>query len=90
MQRWRRGVERLVGIYAARGDLDPALASRCAGMLVDLLFGAFMDRLLAMRPGEDGLAFSEPAFRTQISEAVALLIRACRPPAPGSYPASGR
>lgn len=88
MHRWRRGVERLVGIYAARGELDPGTATAIAGMIVDFLFGAFMDRLLTARPGEGGLPFSDPGFRSSISEGVAMLIRACR--APGAAPAPDR
>ncbi len=80
MDRWRKGIERLFLLYAERGEVDPALAEDFSGMVVNLLFGAFMDRLLTQRPTDGELPFSDPAFRTRLTSEVTRLVAACRLP----------
>lgn len=78
MDRWRSGVERLFLIYADHGQTDAALAGRFSRMLVDLVFGAFMDRMLTLRQSDGHLPFSDPGFRSRLTEEVAMLVRANR------------
>jgi AcrR family transcriptional regulator len=78
MERWRRGVERLFLIYAERGEADAAGATAFSCVLVDLVFGAFMDRMLAIRSSAGELPYSDPAFRARLTDEVAMLVRANR------------
>ena len=78
MDRWRNGVERLFLIYAGRGQVEPQRADAFSRMLVDLVFGAFMDRMLTLRPSDGHLPFSDPQFRTRLTEEVAMLVRSNR------------
>jgi AcrR family transcriptional regulator len=78
MDRWRRGVERLFLIYAERGQADLELAAPFSRMIVDLLFGAFMDRMLTLRPSDGHLPFSDPEFRSRLTDDVAMLVRVSR------------
>jgi len=78
MRRWRRGVERLFLIYAERGEADVAAAPSFSRMLVDLAFGAFMDRMLAMRASGGELPYSDPQFRARLTREVAMLVDANR------------
>jgi len=74
MSRWRRGVERLFLIYAERGEADAGVATAFSRMLVDLVFGAFVDRMLTIRSSDRELPFSGPDFRTRLTEEVAMLV----------------
>lgn len=78
MRRWRRGIERLYLIYAGRGEANAGRASLFARMVVDLSFGAYLDRLLVVRYGPEPIPFASPAFREQLSEEVVTLVRAFR------------
>lgn len=78
MSRWRRGIERLFLIYAERGEADPADASLFARLLVDLSFGAYMDRLLLIRHGTGEMAFADPEFREHLANEAVRLVRAFR------------
>lgn len=78
MERWRNGIRRLFLIYADRGEMDRSQVDHFARMVVDLLFGTFMDRLLAWRRADGELQFADPAFRERISEQVVTLAHTCR------------
>jgi len=84
MERWRRGVERLFLIYAERGEAEAAIAASFSRMLVDLLFGSFMDLMLASRASGGELPYSDPSFRARLTEEVAMLVRAHRQGRAGS------
>ncbi|MCC6382787.1 MAG: TetR/AcrR family transcriptional regulator [Dehalococcoidia bacterium] len=78
MERWRRGIERLFLIYAARGEVAADDAPGLAETLVTLEFGAFMDRLLMLRSGEGEQQFQDPAFRSRLVDQVRRLVRSQR------------
>src|SRR3989304_6589788 len=49
MERWRRGILDLLGRYQARGEIDRSVdAGEAADSWGHLMFGGFMDRLLAL------------------------------------------
>lgn len=85
MERWRRGVERLFLIYAERGEVAEAAAVPFSRMLVDLVFGIFMDRMLTLRASNGLLPFSGPEFRSRLTEEVATLVRLVRASATGGH-----
>lgn len=76
MERWHAGVRRLLSLYAAQGALDPGDVERAAGVLVRLVLGTMVERLLAEPAGDGALPFSQPEFRRELSEEVALFARA--------------
>ena len=89
MDRWRRGVERLFLKYAERDQADASLAAPFSRMLVDLVFGAFMDRMLTLRASDGHLPFSGPDFRGRLTEEVAMLVRLIRASGAGKQGAEG-
>ena len=89
MDRWRRGVERLFLKYAERDQADASLAAPFSRMLVDLVFGAFMDRMLTLRASDGHLQYSGPDFRGRLSEEVAMLVRLIRASGAGKQGAEG-
>lgn len=71
MDRWRKGILELLGRYQARGELDAAIDPvAAANQWVDLMFGLFMDRLLALGRSSRRSDFLAPEFRRHL-EAVA-------------------
>lgn len=65
MDRWLRGILELVRRYNEKGAIDPRVDTlEAATSWVDLMFGAFMDRMLALGKSRSG--FLAPEFRDQI------------------------
>ena len=89
MDRWRRGVERLFLKYAERGQADAGVAAPFSRMLVDLVFGAFMDRMLTLRESDGHLPFSGPDFRSRLTEEVAMLVKLVRASGAGGRATGG-
>jgi AcrR family transcriptional regulator len=75
MTRWHAGMRRLLGLYAAQGALDPGEVERASEALVHLLFGTMVEKLLHEPSGNGALPFSEPQFRQELTEEVALVAR---------------
>lgn len=72
MERWRRGILELLSRYQARGEIPSSAGlQEAASSWVLLLFGAFMDRLLSLRPASRRSPFLTPEFRRHIEEAAA-------------------
>lgn len=80
VNRWQHGAERLYLVYASRGEVDPQHAHLFSRLLVDLLFGAFMARLVGTPSGGGQEAFAAPRFTQRLGEMLAMLIRAVRYP----------
>ena len=83
VERWHAGMRRLLSLYAAQGAIDPALVPRAAGGLVRLLLGTMVEQLLAEPAGSGLLPFSQPEFRRELTEEVALFARALLPASGG-------
>lgn len=65
MDRWRRGIEELLTRYARRGALPPGVdVTEGATSWVNLMFGTFMDRTLAL--GRSRARFLSPEFEERL------------------------
>jgi hypothetical protein len=67
MDKWRKGILDLLARYQARGELDVAIDPvDAANQWVDLMFGVFMDRLLALGRSSRRSDFLAPEFRRHV------------------------
>lgn len=72
MSRWRRGILDLLGRYQARGEIKRSTdVVEAANSWVNVMFGTFMDRLLALGRPSRRASFLTPAFRRHV-ETIAL------------------
>ncbi len=73
MSRWRKGILDLLARYQARGEVDrPIDVGEVANSWVNLMFGLFMDRLLAVGRATGRAGFLSPEVRRHV-QAMALL-----------------
>lgn len=82
MERWHVGMRRLLSLYAAQGIVDPEEVERASDALVRLLFGMMVEKLLQEPAGNGARPFSEPEFRKELAEVVALYCRSLLSSAP--------
>ena len=75
MERWHAGMRRLLSLYAAQGALEPGEVERATEALVHVLFGTMVEKLLHEPSGNGALPFSEPQFRQELTDEVALVAR---------------
>ena len=67
MERWRRGILDLLARYRTRHEIDPSIdVAEAADSWVNLMFGLFMDRLLALGRISRRSSFLSPEFRRSI------------------------
>src|SRR3990170_2383257 len=67
MERWRRGILELLTRYRKRGEIGPSVdVTEAANSWVNLMFGLFMDRLLALGRLSHRSSFLSPEFRRQV------------------------
>jgi AcrR family transcriptional regulator len=67
MERWRRGILDLLTRYRTRHEIDPSIdVAEAADSWVNLMFGLFMDRLLALGRISRRSSFLSPEFRRSI------------------------
>ena len=67
MERWRGGILELLGRYQKRDEIDPSFdVAQAANSWVNLMFGLFMDRLLALGRLSHRSSFLSPEFRRQV------------------------
>jgi len=67
MERWRGGILELLGRYQKRDEIDPSIdVAQAANSWVNLMFGLFMDRLLALGRLSHRSSFLSPEFRRQV------------------------
>ena len=72
MERWRRGIHELLARYQSRGEIDcPIDIVEAANSWVNLMFGTFMERLLALGRSPRRSGFQTPELRRH-AETVAL------------------
>jgi AcrR family transcriptional regulator len=72
MDRWLRGIVDLLARYRVRGEIHAsAELVEVAESWVDIMFGAFMDRLLALGRPSRRTAFLTPEFARRIEAAAA-------------------
>jgi len=78
VERWRRGIGELLSRYRERGEIGPQVDVEAAAQRwVHLLFGAFMDRLLAMGRAR---AFLTPELARYLGEVAREFAQALAPP----------
>jgi len=67
MDRWRRGILELLARYQARGQVDRSTdVVEAANSWVGLMFGLFIDRLLALGKSSRRSSLLSPEFRRQL------------------------
>lgn len=67
MDRWRRGLVDLLGRYRSRGEIHPATdVTEAAHSWVHLMYGALVDRLLALGRSPRGSRFLTQEFRREL------------------------
>jgi len=67
MDRWRRGMVDLLGRYQTKGEIRPSTdIKEAAHSWVHLMYGAFVDRLLALGRLPRGSRFLTPEFRREL------------------------
>jgi AcrR family transcriptional regulator len=67
MDKWRKGILDLLARYQAKRELDVAIDPvDAANQWVDLMFGVFMDRLLALGRSSRRSDFLAPEFRRHV------------------------
>lgn len=72
MVRWRKGILDLLRRYERRGEIGPAIdIVEASHSWVNLMFGTFMDRLLALGGSSRGSPLPAPEFRRHV-ETIAL------------------
>ncbi len=65
--RWRRGILDLLSRYRDRGEIDRSTdVEEAANSWVNLMFGVFMDRLLALGRSSRRARFLNPEFHRQV------------------------
>lgn len=79
MERWRRGIRRLLARYQERGEIDPSLSiAQAADSWVSLMFGTFMARLLVLGGSPRRSRFLTAEFQQQVQEAASRFARGLR------------
>lgn len=72
MDMWRKGILDLLTRYQARGELDVAIDPvEATNQWVDLMFGVFMNRLLALGRSSRRSDFLAPEFRRHVETTAA-------------------
>lgn len=67
MEWWRRGIHELMARYQSRGEIDRSVdVEEGASSWVNLMFGAFMGRLLALGRSPRRSGFLTPDFRREV------------------------
>ncbi len=67
MLRWRNGIRDLLARYQAQGEIKAAIdVEEAAGWWVDLMYGTFLDRLLAVGRASRRTRFLTPELRQRI------------------------
>lgn len=80
MERWRAGILELFGRYQARGEIDPRVdVGEAAESWVSLMFGVFVDRLLALGGAARRSGFLTAEFRGKVEGTALAFARRLRP-----------
>lgn len=70
MERWRGGIHELLARYQGRSEIDRSIdVAEAADSWVNLMFGVFMDRLLALGRSPRRSSFLTPELRRQAQTA---------------------
>lgn len=80
MDRWRGGILDLLARYQTRGEVDPSTdVVEAANSWVNLMFGAFMERLLALGRSPRRAGFLTSEFRRHVETTALAFARRLKP-----------